>query len=141
MPVVDRLGINGPFNATGVGDTPSRKQIFVCRPAKGVDELPCAKKILSTLARKAYRRSVTQNDLEGLLGYFQRGRNEGGSFDAGIEFALQYILADPEFLFRFEPDPETLKAGAAYRIGDLQLASPPVPSFSGAPSPMSSFSP
>ncbi len=123
LPVVDRFSINGPFNASGAGDTPSRRKIFTCRPAKGADELPCARTILGNLAKRAYRRRVTQNDLEDLLGYFQRGRNEGGSFDAGVEAGLQYILADPEFLFRFEPDPEAAKPGSVYRVADLELAS------------------
>ena len=110
-------------NATGPGDTPSRKLIFVCRPTGHSDELPCAKKIISTLARRAYRRPVSDNDLETLLTFYQKGRNEGGTFDSGIEAAIQLILASPEFLFRFEPDPPALAAGAAYHISDLELAS------------------
>ena len=123
LPAVDRVSITGPLNATGVGDTPSRKLIFVCRPTGHADELPCARKIISTLARKAYRRPVSDNDLETLLSFYQKGRNEGGTFDSGIEAAIQLILASPEFLFRFEPDPPTLAAGAAYHISDLELAS------------------
>jgi hypothetical protein len=123
LPVVDRITINGPMKATGPGDTPSRRQIFVCRPAAQTEELPCARRIISALAKKAYRRPVTENDLEALLGFYQRGRNEGGSFDAGIEASVQLILASPEFLFRFEPDPQNLAVGAVYRISDLELAS------------------
>ncbi len=123
LPAVDRVTIQGPLHSTGAGDTPSRKLIFVCRPTGHSDEAPCAKKIISTLARKAYRRPVTDNDLETLLTFYQKGRNEGGSFDSGIEAAIQLILASPEFLFRFEPDPPALAAGAAYRISDLELAS------------------
>ena len=122
-PQVDRLTIEGPFHATGPGDTPSRRRIFVCRPDKGGDELPCARKIVTALARKAYRRPVTDTDLESLLGFYQRGRNEGGNFESGIEAAIQLILADPGFLFRFEPDPASLAAGAVYQLGDLELAS------------------
>jgi hypothetical protein len=122
-PSVDRLMIEGPFNSTGVSDTPSRRRIFVCRPASGGEELPCAKKILSSLARSAYRRPVTDTDLETLLSFYQRRRNSSGSFDSAIESALQFILASPEFLFRFEADPPDLPPGAKYRISDLALAS------------------
>lgn len=122
-PSVDRLTVEGPFNATGVGDTPSRKRIFVCRPTNGTDEVPCAKKILGTLAKKAYRRPATDSDLETLLSFYQRRRNSNGSFDAGIESALQFVLASPEFLFRFEADPTDLPNDARYRLNDLALAS------------------
>jgi len=123
LPAVDRVTIAGPLHATGPGDTPSRRLIFTCRPTTHADELPCAKKIIATLARRAYRRPVTDNDLETLLGFYQKGRNEGGTFDSGIEAAIQLILASPEFLFRFEPDPPALAAGAAYHLSDLELAS------------------
>jgi mono/diheme cytochrome c family protein len=122
-PSVDRLTIEGPFNPTGVSATPSRRRIFVCRPANGAEELPCAKKILASVARSAYRRPVTDTDLETLLSFYQRRRNDQGSFDAGIESALQFILASPEFLFRFEADPADLAPGSRYRISDLALAS------------------
>ena len=123
LPAVDRVTIQGPLKSTGPGDTPSRKLIFVCRPTSHADELPCARKIVSMLARRAYRRPVSDNDFETLLSFYQKGRNEGGTFDSGIEAAIQLILASPEFLFRFEPDPPALAAGAAYRISDLELAS------------------
>ena len=123
LPAVDRVTIQGPLKSTGPGDTPSRKLIFVCRPTGQADELPCAKKIIGTLAHRAYRRTVSDNDMETLLTFYQKGRNEGGSFDSGIEAAIQLILASPEFLFRFEPDPPALAAGAAYRINDVELAS------------------
>ncbi len=121
-PVVDRITIEGPLTATGPGDTPSRRKIFTCRPANGADEVPCAKKIISTLARRAYRRPVTDNDLETLIGFYQLGRN-GGNFDQGIEAAIQRILASPEFIFRFEPDPANAAPGTPYRISDTELAS------------------
>jgi cytochrome c5 len=123
LPAVDRMSITGPLHATGPGDTASRRLIFTCRPAAHAEELPCAKKIISTLARKAYRRPVNENDLETLLTFYQKGRNDGGTFDSGIEAAIQLILASPEFLFRFEPDPPALAAGAVYHISDLELAS------------------
>jgi len=123
LPAVDRVSITGPFKPTGAGDTPSRRQILVCRPASSADELTCAKKIIGALARRAYRRPVTDGDLQSLIEFYQRGRNEGGNFESGIEAAVQLILASPDFLFRFEPDPDSLAADAVYRIGDLQLAS------------------
>ena len=122
-PSVDRLTIEGPFNPTGVSETPSRRRIFVCRPAISREELPCAKKILGMLARNAYRRPVTDRDLESLLSFYQRQRNNNGGFEEGIESALQFILASPEFLFRFEADPVGLPAGARYHIDDFALAS------------------
>ena len=122
-PSVDRISIEGPFNATGAGNTPARAKIFVCTPASTKDELPCARKIVSALMRKAYRRPINDGDLETPLSFYQRRRNSNGSFEAGIESALQFILASPEFLFRFEPDPAGLAAGAVYRISDTELAS------------------
>jgi uncharacterized protein DUF1592/uncharacterized protein DUF1588/uncharacterized protein DUF1587/uncharacterized protein DUF1585/uncharacterized protein DUF1595/cbb3-type cytochrome c oxidase subunit III len=122
-PSVDRMTIEGPFNQTGSGDTASRRKIFICQPASAKDELPCARKILSTLMRRAYRRPLKDSDLEEPLSFYQRRRNDKGSFEAGIESALQLILASPEFLFRFEPDPANAVAGVPYRIDDLALAS------------------
>ena len=122
-PSVDRLTVDGPFNQTGPGDTASRRKIFVCRPASAKDELPCARQILSTLARHAYRRPLKDSDLEDPLSFYQRRRNGNGSFEAGIEAAIQFILASPEFLFRFEPDPANLPAESVYHVDDLALAS------------------
>ena len=120
LPHLHQLSITGPTVAAGVSDTPSRRKIFTCRPT-GDDEIPCARKIIAGLAKQAYRRPVTENDLESLLGFYQRGRN-GGNFDSGIRTALQAMIASPEFVFRFERTP----AGTArkhFRIGDLELAS------------------
>jgi hypothetical protein len=122
-PSVDRVTIEGPFHPTGVSETPSRRRIFVCKPANERDELPCARKILTALAHNAYRRPVSDTDVETLLSFYQRRRNDKGNFDAGIESALQFILASPEFLFRFEPDPADLPVDARYRINELELAS------------------
>ncbi len=99
IPLIDHVQITGPFNATGPGDTPSRRRIFVCTPASSQDDVPCAKKILGTLARRAYRRPVTDGDMETLLSFYQAGKNQG-NFESGIENALRLILASPKFLFR-----------------------------------------
>ena len=120
---VDRVSIEGPTNVTGVSETPSRRRIFVCRPGNGLDEVSCAKRILGNLARKSYRRPITDKDTEQLLTFFQKGKNEGKTFDAGIEAGIQLILASPEFLFRFEPDPPNVAVNTVYRVNDLELAS------------------
>ncbi len=121
------LSITGPTDAAGVSETPSRARIFTCRPASNSDEIPCAKQILSRLARQAYRRPVTPNDLEGLLNFYQQGRNgdakNPGNFETGIRTAIQAILANPEFVFRFEHVPANAAPGTNYRISDLELAS------------------
>jgi hypothetical protein len=122
VPHVGSLDITGPYKATGPGDTPSRRRIFVCHPTLERDETPCARKIISALARRAYRRPVTDEDIEDLLSFYQAARNKG-TFDTGIEMALRRILADPEFIFRYERDPVNLSAGAVHRINDLELAS------------------
>jgi len=122
-PQVGQIVITGPYNAAPATDLASRRKIMTCRPAGAADEVPCAKKILSELARKAYRRPVKDADLEDLLSEYQNGRNQGGNFESGIERALQAILADPEFVFRGEPAPANIKPGQVYRISDLELAS------------------
>jgi hypothetical protein len=122
-PHIQTLSITGPFNAKGVSDTPSRRRIFVCHPASSGAEEPCAKQIISSLARRAYRQPLAGSDLQRLVGFYQTGRKEGGTFEAGIEMALQRILASPKFVFRVERDPENVVAGTAYRISDVELAS------------------
>jgi hypothetical protein len=122
-PSVDRLTVEGPFNATGAGETASRRKIFVCRPTTAADELACASKILSTLGRRAYRRPVAKSTLSTLMDFYERGRADNGNFDRGIESALQFILASPEFLIRFESDPPNVAPNAVYRLDDVALAS------------------
>jgi hypothetical protein len=122
IPLIDHVQITGPFNATGPGDTPSRRRIFVCTPANSKDEVPCAQRILGTLARRAYRRPVTDSDMETLLSFYQAGKNQG-NFESGIENALRLILASPKFLFRSEPDPARIAPGSVYHVSDLDLAS------------------
>jgi hypothetical protein len=123
VPHLARVDITGPYHATGPGDTPSRRKIFVCHPSGPGDEIPCARKILSNLTRRAFRRAPSDADLESLLSFYQQERNKTGSFEAGIEIALRRILADPEFVFRFEPPPANVAPGVPYRIGDTELAS------------------
>jgi hypothetical protein len=122
-PQIGQVVITGPYKATRAADLASRRTIMVCQPDGAADEVPCAKKILSELARRAYRRPVKDSDLEDLLSEYQNGRNQGGDFESGIERALQTILADPEFVFRGEAVPANIKPGEAYRISDLELAS------------------
>jgi hypothetical protein len=157
-PHVDTFTILGPFDAKGVGETPSRRRIFTCRPpppgfgasrrsstsevgppssgfgeprpssksgvgpTTGSAELACAKQIVSTLARRAFRRPVTESDLQPLLEFYASGRREG-TFETGIQSALQRILASPMFVFRFERDPMNVPPGAVYAIDDFELAS------------------
>ena len=122
VPHIESVNINGPFNIGGPGDTPSRRRVLTCRPTRVVDEGACATKILSTIARRAYRRPLTEADLRTLVGFFETGRKKG-TFDAGIELALRRILASPDFVFRIERDPGNLPAGAVYRVSDVELAS------------------
>ncbi|MCY3845673.1 MAG: DUF1592 domain-containing protein [Acidobacteria bacterium] len=119
---VQSIDIAGPYDVEGVGDSPSRRRIFVCRPDAPQDERGCARQILRTLARRAWRRPVAEDDLRPLLRQYEAGRR-AGDFDAGIRRALERILVDPEFLFRVERDPAHVPAGTAYRLSDLELAS------------------
>jgi len=116
---VEYLQVGGPFNASGPGDTESRKTIFQCRPAAGQSETPCARRIVTSLARRAYRRPVTAADITPLMNLFAIGRKDGGSFDTGIETAVRAILVSPSFLFRAERDP----APGVHPVTDLDLAS------------------
>ena len=122
QPGIGSFTIAGPYQVKGVGDTPSRRRIFVCYPQSSAEEESCAQKILSTLARRAYRRPVTDEEVDPLLSLYRTGRSERG-FEAGIGLALQRILAGPEFLFRIERDPEQVPPDTAYPISDVELAS------------------
>ena len=122
LPRVAGLDVVGPFNATGVSDTPSRRRIFTCRPATREDEGACATQIITQLARRAYRRPVTAADIAAPLRFFEASRQAKG-FEAGIESALTAVLASPRFLFRAEPLPEGVQPGTVYALGDLELAS------------------
>jgi mono/diheme cytochrome c family protein len=122
QPVVFRVTIVGPFKSTGPGATPSRDRIFVCRPASARDEVPCATRIFSTLARLAYRRPVTQADVESLMAFYREGRKEV-DFESGIQRGIRGMLVSPQFLFRVERDPLGVARDTAYRVSELELAS------------------
>lgn len=116
LPHIQTLAITGPFHATGPGDTPSRRRIFTCHATDNA----CAKQIVSTLARRAYRQPVSDADLKILMSFYESGRRDGG-FEAGVETALQRILASPKFVFRVERDPAGVQP--VHRITDVELAS------------------
>jgi hypothetical protein len=121
---VHTLEIGGPFNAVQTqAQSPSRQLIFSCYPAQQSEEIACASEILSRMARRAYRRAVTDTDLALLLDFFNNGREQGGGFDAGIQFALEFILSDPDFLIRSIDEPGDLAPGEKFSISDLELAS------------------
>ena len=133
-PAVEIVSIGGPYGTPLTGDSPSRRKVLVCRPKDAASEEPCAKKILSTLAARAYRRPVTESDVQTLLGFYKAGRalrlgteprsgQAEDSFDAGIQRGIERILAAPSFLFRIEREPAGMAAGSVYRLSDLDLAS------------------
>ena len=121
---VERVMITGPFESAGPGDTPSRRALFTCQPSgsRVSDEEACASEILGSLAERAYRRPLDSTDLATLMGFYRSGR-DGGSFDAGIQLALERLLISPDFLFRMERDAEGMSPGAIYALSDIELAS------------------
>jgi hypothetical protein len=121
-PHIKSLTITGPFDVTGPGDTPSRRRIFVCRPPTDASEEGCARQIVTTMARRAYRRPPTDTDVARLLAFFEEGRSRGG-FDSGIQVVVQRLLSSPRFLLRAEDDPVDVSPGKAYRVNDFDLAS------------------
>jgi hypothetical protein len=122
-PHVGQVWIEGPYGAKGATDTAARKKIFVCHPATPQEEAPCARTIISSLVKHAFRRPATASEVNNLMEFYQAGRTDGGKFDDGIEVVLERVLADPEFVYRLEPEPANLAAGKTYRISDLALAS------------------
>ncbi len=121
IPRVGSVEVVGPFNPAGLSETPSRRRIFACHPASGRDELSCATNILSNVARRAFRRPITDRDLEAPLAFYHSGRET--DFETGIRDGLTAILASPKFLFRAERVPDKVAPGSVYRISDLDLAS------------------
>ncbi|HYR90076.1 MAG TPA: DUF1592 domain-containing protein [Terriglobia bacterium] len=123
IPEIDKVTVEGPFNVSAPGESPSRRRIFTCSPAPNTDGLACAKKILSSLVRRAYRRPVTDAELARVVGFYQKSRGKGATFDMAIQQSLAFMLVSPQFLFRFELDPANAAPGTIYRISDLELAS------------------
>jgi len=122
LPHLQAVTVTGPFDVTGVSDTPSRRRIFSCRPTSAEEETACATSIIKRLATQAYRGPVEAQDFADLMRFYDEGR-KGGDFESGIRLAIQGMLANPRFLFRVERAPTTLRAGQTYRLNDLDLAS------------------
>jgi mono/diheme cytochrome c family protein len=123
LPKLKTVGVEGPYNASGVSATPSRDRVFVCRPKTASEEPICATRILSNLAQRAFRRPASAQDIEAALGFYSRTRTDGGSFDEGIRAGVARILVSPSFLYRMERDATGVSAGAAHAVTDIELAS------------------
>jgi mono/diheme cytochrome c family protein len=119
---VPNLVITGPHNVTGVGDTPSRRRIFTCRPASVSEETSCARSIMTTLARRAYRGPVSAAEVDTLMGFYRQGR-QAGDFESGIQEAVARVLVAPRFTYRTEEEPSNIASGQVYRVNDIELAS------------------
>ena len=119
---LQRMTILGPFEVTGVSDTPTRRFVFSCRPTAADEEWPCAESIVTRLAKRAYRRDVTRADIDGLMMFYDQGAERRG-FEGGVRLALQAIMASPHFIFRMEEKPRDVRPGEIYAINDADLAS------------------
>jgi hypothetical protein len=119
---IQSIEIDGPLAATGVGDTPSRRRVMICEPRDAASETSCAEEIVSTLATRAFRRTISREDLAPLMTFFESGRAQGG-FEGGVQEALARVLVDPRFLYRVERDPAAIEVGERYEVGDFELAS------------------
>jgi hypothetical protein len=122
LPHLQDLIVGGPYEVTGLSDTPSRKKLFICRPTAPTEEEACAREIVENLATRAYRRPATEVEVDGLMGFYRRGEVKGG-FERGVRDALEATLASPFFVLRLEREPNGVDAGEAFRLGDLELAS------------------
>ena len=122
LPHLRDMAITGPFEPTGVSETPSRRKIFTCQPASPAQQVQCAQRIITGLASQAFRRSASERDVNALMALYRKGAADGG-FDEGIRMALEGVLASPRFVFRFEERPTTARAGQAYAVSDVDLAS------------------
>jgi hypothetical protein len=122
LPYISSITVFGPQKVAGVDNSPSRKRILVCTPTTAAQETPCARQIIATLARRAYRGRVKDSDMQTLMSFYASGRKDG-SFDDGIETALERVLVSPQFLYRIEAPPVTRTASGNYRVSDLELAS------------------
>ena len=117
------VGVEGPYNVKGISNSASRDRLLVCKPTSAADESACAEKIFSNLARRAYRRPVTTPDIDAPMTFYKQGREDNGSFDAGIRAGVARILSSPSFLYRIERDPVGVRAGVAHPVSDVELAS------------------
>jgi hypothetical protein len=122
-PHVGQVFVEGPFKGKPASDTQSRRAIFECYPQNASEEATCARKIITTLTTKAFRRPASGADIADMTAFYRSGREHGGKFDSGIEAVIQRLLTDPDFIYRAEIEPAKVAAGTAYRIGDLELAS------------------
>ncbi len=122
-PHVGQVFIEGPYNGSPATETRSREKIFECYPQNADQEAGCARQIIDTLLTKAFRRNVSDDDVEVIMNFYQAGKDERGTFDHGIEAALQRILVDPEFIYRSEIEPAQVAEGEPYKISELELAS------------------
>ena len=123
LPKLRTVSIDGPYNVFGMSEGPSRQRLFVCHPGSSTADEICATKILTNLARRAYRRPVTPGDVEAPLSFYKRARQSGGSFDDGIRAGVARVLSSPYFLYRIEKDPAGAPAGVAHPVSDIELAS------------------
>jgi hypothetical protein len=123
IPELDKVTVEGPFKATPSSTSPSRLKVFTCQPTAKAQEAACARRILTTLARRAYRGTSTDTEMTRLLGFYDEARTKGGSFDEGVEAALRFLLVNPRFLYRVERDPAPVAPGTVYAISDVELAS------------------
>ncbi|HTM02398.1 MAG TPA: DUF1592 domain-containing protein [Vicinamibacterales bacterium] len=123
FPHVGTIRIEGPFNAVAAKTSPSRSRIFICTPATPAQEAPCARRIITSLVTKAFRRPAKASDVDTMMEFYKFGRQDGGKFDDGIEMVLSRILASPQFIYRIEEEPAGVKPGTPYRITDIDLAS------------------
>ncbi len=124
-PAINTVSVDGPYRTTGIGETPSRRRLFSCRPSTpdGPDSEACARQIIATTARRGYRGPVADADITRLMNSYRAGTTSTGSFENGVQSAVERLLVDPRFLFRIERDPPGVKPGGAYRISDVELAS------------------
>src|SRR6185295_4904192 len=123
MPRIEDGRVEGPYNVTGISETPSRQKIFTCRPSAATEEPACAEKIVTTMAERAYRRPVDKDDIAPLMAFYDKARANGGDFDAGIHDAVARTLVSPWFLFRTEADSPDAPPGSVHQINDYELAS------------------
>jgi hypothetical protein len=123
LPRLRTVSIDGPYNVTGTSEGASRKRLYVCHPGASTDEAACANKILTNLARRAYRQPVTPADVEAPMSFYQQARKSGGNFDDGIRAGVARVLSSPHFLYRIERDPAGARPGVAHPVSDIELAS------------------